>query len=105
MCVVVVGEVFSASSVLSRVPQGSVIEPCTSNVTSLNTYNVLYADDMLLYKYISCHKDVKAIQSDIVVVEQWSTNRTISSSTPRNVSTVYMAIPRKKSSTYIVHLH
>ena len=67
--------------VLSGVPQGSVLGPLLFSIyvdgvtmcaKSEGTHDTLYADDLMLYKPISCPQDFIELQNDISLVEQWS---------------------------------
>ena len=64
----------------SGVPQGSVLGPLLfliyindlpSAPLSPGTNIVLYADDILLYREISCQSDYEFLQSDILLISQW----------------------------------
>ena len=74
----------ATSPVSSGVPQGSVLGPLlfsiyiddiTGVALSPQSDLVLYADDVLLYRIISCLEDVLMLQSDIDSIETWSTER------------------------------
>ena len=74
------GQQSTVSSVSSGVPQGSVLGPLLfliyindlpSAPLSPGTNIVLYADDILLYREISCQSDYKFLQSDILLISQW----------------------------------
>ena len=43
-------------------------------VQSANAHNVLYADDLLLYKSIACAQDFADMLLDVLAIEQWSAN-------------------------------
>ena len=101
--VVVSGETSNSVQVVSGVPQGSVLGPLlfciyidsvTHCVQSLYARNVLYADDLLLYKKITCAEDLVDMQQDVLAIEQWSgTNHLTLNSSKCKV----MVISRKKS--------
>ena len=64
----------SQCSIVSGVPQGSVLGPLLFSIyingitevgISPNSFCVLYADDVLLYRGISQQEDLRAVQSDI----------------------------------------
>ena len=78
--VVLNGQQSTVSSVSSGVPQGSVLGPLLfliyindlpSAPLSPGTNIVLYADDILLYREISCQSDYEFLQSDILLISQW----------------------------------
>ena len=82
--VVVEGATSSQAPVSSGVPQGSVLGPLlfsiyiddiTGVALSPQSDLVLYADDVLLYRIISCLEDVLMLQSDIDSIETWSAER------------------------------
>jgi len=73
--VIVSGEKSSVSSVTSGVPQGTVLAPLlflcfindiTSNISSSIK---LYADDVLIYRYVNTKEDVAILQRDL---ENWA---------------------------------
>ena len=79
--VVVDGAASTQCTVISGVPQGSVLGPLlfsiyingiTETSISVNSYRVLYADDVLLYRGIAEPKeDLSKVQSDIDELERW----------------------------------
>lgn len=78
--VVLNGQQSSVSHVTSGVPQGSVLGPLLfliyiNDLPSVQltpgTQIVLYADDILLYRDISCHSDYSSIQHDIDSISAW----------------------------------
>ena len=80
--VIVDGATSSQCSVASGVPQGSVLGPLLFSIyingitevsISANSYRVLYADDVLLYRGISIpEEDIHMVQSDINELQKWS---------------------------------
>ena len=80
--VIVDGATSSQCSVASGVPQGSVLGPLLFSIyingitevgISANSYRVLYADDVLLYRGISQpEEDLHMVQSDIDELQRWS---------------------------------
>ena len=80
--VVVDGATSTQCMVVSGVPQGSVLGPLLFSIyingiteisISANSYRVLYADDVLLYRGIAEPKeDLCKVQSDIDELERWS---------------------------------
>ena len=77
--VVVDGESSEELSVLSGVPQGSVLGPLlflvyindvTSQVSS-GSNTVLFADDIALYRVITSYDDYEHLQSDINSIADW----------------------------------
>ena len=79
---VVDGDIYSQVSVVSKVPQGSVLGPLLFSIyingitevdITLQSHRVLYYDDVLLYCGISQPKeDLFAVQSDINKLARWS---------------------------------
>ena len=104
--VVIDGESSNLVRVVSGVPQGSVLGPllfciyidsvalCTQSV---NVHNVLYADDLLLYKVIACAQDFIDMQQDVLAIERWSTNNFL---TLNSAKCKVMVVSRKKSPYY-----
>ena len=80
-CVVVNGATSERVSVLSGVPQGSVLGPLlfliyiddlASLTLSSGSRLVLYADDILLYAPITSQADYESLQSDVNIIESWA---------------------------------
>ena len=77
-CVILNNMKSYATSVLSGVPQGTVLAPllfliyindlpmCIQNKVRL------YADDVLMYSYINSKDDCISLQKDLTALEQWS---------------------------------
>ena len=102
-CVVVNGDASGLVQVVSGVPQGSVLGPLlfciyidsvALCVQSVNSHNVLYADDLLLYKSIACAQDFVDMQLDVLAIEQWSENNHL---TLNSAKCKAMVISRKKN--------
>ena len=81
--VVVEGATSNPLPVLSGVPQGSVLGPLLfliyiNDITTVSltesSQQVLYADDVLLYRAITCLADTRAIQRDVEEVQKWADN-------------------------------
>ena len=77
---VVNGQTSETLPVLSGVPQGSVIGPLLfliyidgvmSVPLSQGSQLTVYADDILLYRPITCHGDFPALQEDINILDAW----------------------------------
>ena len=104
--VAVDGATSNPMPVLSGVPQGSVLGPLLfliyiNDITtiSLSTLSqcILYADDVLLYRPITCSYDVRAIKFDIEEVEQWADSNHLNLNPTK---CKYMVISRKQCATY-----
>ena len=104
--VVVGGEISFPVPVLSDVPQGSVLGPLLFSIhvddvtmcaKSECTRDTLYADDLMLYKPISCPQDFIELQNDIFLVEQWSDDNYLSLN-PKKCKV--MLISRKRSCSF-----
>ena len=100
--VVLDGKESAPVPVLSGVPQGSVLGPllfllyindATDEQLNCGSLTTLYADDMLLYREISCPDDYAKIQSDINTLSTWvdKNNLTLNGSKCK-----YMIISRLK---------
>ena len=83
---VVSGEHSSSLSVLSGVPQGSVLGPLlflifinevTYQISPGSTMS-LFADDIALYRPVSCIEDYTILQSDVIAIEKWVANSLLS---------------------------
>jgi len=103
--VVVGGESSPDSSVLSGVPQGSVLGPLLfliyiDDVSSLKLSEGsvlnLYADDMLLYKSLKCIEDYQQLQLDIDKISTW-VDRNLLSLNPVKCKTMLLSRKRNLS--------
>ena len=78
-CVVVDGISSSSVSVLSGVPQGTVLGPLlfliyVNDIASGVSSSIrLFADDCILYRTIKCEADSIILQQDLDILSQWST--------------------------------
>ena len=63
---------------------------------SEGTHDTLYADDLMLYKPISCPQDFIDLQNDISLVEQWSDDNYLLN--PKKCKV--MLISRKRSCSF-----
>ena len=78
-CVVVDGISSSSVSVLSGVPQGTVLGPLLfliyiNDIASGVSSSIrLFADDCILYRTIKCEADSIILQRDLDILSQWST--------------------------------
>ena len=77
-------------SVLSGVPQGSVLGPLLFTIyindladLHLSSKLVLYADDILLYRSIETSADYNLIQEDVNNIEQWMVNNSLTLNTAK----------------------
>ena len=67
-----------ATSVLSGVPQGTVLAPLLFLIyindlpTCVQNKVRLYADDVLMYSYINSKDDCISLKKDLTALEQWS---------------------------------
>ena len=78
--VVLNGKESPSKPVLSGVPQGSVLGPLLfliyindsiSEQLNCGSHVTLYADDLLLYREISCPEDYAMLQSDVNTLSKW----------------------------------
>ena len=108
-CVVVNGDASGLVQVVSGVPQGSVLGPLLFCIyidsvalcfQSVNAHNVLYADDLLLYKSIACAQDFVDMQLDVLAIVQWSENNHF---TLNSAKCKAMVISRKKNPYILSH--
>ena len=78
-CVVVDGISSSSVSVLSGVPQGTVLGPLlfliyVNDIASGVSSSIrLFADDCILYRTVKCEADSIILQRDLDILSQWST--------------------------------
>ena len=79
--VVVNGECSSSKTVLSGVPQGSVLRPLlfliyVDDLACLpltdGSQCVLYAGDLLLFRPVKDQVDIQPLQNDVTSVEEWT---------------------------------
>jgi len=79
--VVLNGETSESLNVTSGVPQGSILGPLLfliyiDDITKLSlsdgTKLILYADDLLLYRPISCPQDHHLLQHDVDIVQAYA---------------------------------
>ena len=90
--VVVAGATSQPSSIVSGVPQGSVLGPLLfliyiDDVSRINLSTgaelILYADDILLYKRIKTLEDYVELQQDIDLLFHWAQNNTMAFNTSK----------------------
>ena len=88
--VVINGISSSLTTVISGVPQGSVLGPLLfliyiNDICSLNISGqmVLYADDLVLYKVIHNERDFMDLQSDILEVAKWVQDNSLTFNTSK----------------------
>ena len=66
------------ASVLSGIPQGSVLGPTlfiiyiNDLLDDINSDGLLFADDAMMFSHISSQEDAPSLQSDIDLLENWS---------------------------------
>ena len=79
-CVFLNGSKSAHYDVTSGVPQGSVIGPFLFNVFindicfPIKCHKLLYVDDLKIFKSIRSQNDIVRLQSDVTLVENWSSN-------------------------------
>ena len=77
-CVVLNSETFSPASVMSGIPQGTVLGPLMfllyiNDITKdINSPLRLFTDDCLLYRVINSVKDINRIQEDLNKLSEWA---------------------------------
>ena len=103
--VIVDGDESESCSVLSGVPQGSVLGPVlflvyindlTRVIVHPSSIVNMFADDVLLYHSISCSDDYLDAQQSITAIEQWSSDNYLQLNSLKCKS---MIISRKKTPT------
>ena len=108
-CVVVNGVSSDRVSVLSGVPQGSILGPLlfliyindlTDITFSEGSKLVLYADDILLYKPILSHDDFNALQTDVNLIQTWADSNNMTCNTTK---CKVMNISRKRRPLFPLH--
>ena len=100
--VVVDGAISDELSVISGVPQGSVLGPLlfliyidgVESVTLSDGTIVLYADDMVLYRPIYSYEDYWLLQQDINAIATWIADNHLQFNTSK---CKYMTISRKRA--------
>ena len=84
--VVLSGKKSATKSVLSGVPQGSVLGPllflvyindCVCEPLDNDSHTTLYADDMFLYRVINSPEDYTILQKDVDTLSSWVTKKII----------------------------
>ncbi len=105
-CVVVNGVSSQPMSVVSGVPQGSILGPLlfliyiddTADVNlSVGSKIVLYADDILLYRPISLPEDLEYLQSDVDALQAYASANYLTFNAAKCKS---MFVSRKKRHTH-----
>ena len=107
-CVVLDGVCSPSCSVLSGVPQGTVLGPTLFSVyindpeTILHSSVKLFADDCILYKAIHSPADTVKLQEDLCALQDWQHRWLMK----LNVSKCFvMSISHKIISSYKIHNH
>ena len=104
--VVVNGECSSSKTVLSGVPQGSVLRPLlfliyVDDLAFLlltdGSQCVLYAGDLLLFRPVKDQVDIQPLQNDVTSVEEWTQCNHLTLNTSKCKS---MIVLRKRSQSY-----
>ena len=99
------GDESESCSVLSGVPQGSVLGPIlflvyindlTSVIVHPSSIVNMFADDVLLYHSITCSDDYLDAQQSITAIEHWSSDNLLQLNSLKCKS---MIISRKKTPT------
>ena len=97
------GETSETLPVISGVPQASVLGPLLFLIYIDDVMRVplsegsrltVYADDMLLYKPVSCQEDFTALQNDIDKLESWTTSNLLHFNTSK---CKFMVVSRKRT--------
>ena len=97
------GETSETLPVISGVPQDSVLGPLLFLIYIDDVMRVplsegsrltVYADDMLLYKPVSCLEDFTALQNDIDKLESWTTSNLLHFNTSK---CKFMVVSRKRT--------
>ena len=88
--------------VTSGVPQGSILGPLlfllyVNDIPNLpfskDSHLMMYADDLLLFKPISCQQDLSTFQCDVNLISQWTLQNHLSLNCNK---TKYMLISRSR---------